>query len=621
MLAPQWGGLPFVGRRRLRSFLARWYDERGEPLSLLRTPAPSPEASKSRDSLESSDGFEEAEFLKDYFQSQEQTYHAVLNFISQVSIHLNYWLDWATPVHRRPRWAHRLARKLWSSWLVLLGRPQITAPERCASQFARLNEELCRLLAFIQVSSFELLSSCLDSESDRCQALTKALQGLAWQTRAAASTAADLNFASSATRWRWPATSHLWEQVQDLEDISASEYNRGAKQWMLSQEELVKKGRLQLQQNDLAFEVMAQSMTNFIESSGQLSHWRKWWPLYSSATLGTLLLSWRMRLSNRSVRHALAKQAEDVVVQFLREWIVSPIEQLLEALFLRRPKDDLRVQLRDLRSEEETLDRMVSGFAKFARAESQFQAEATATGAGDQELPERYFEWSMTKPLSNVITGHLMESCMVQSQKLKVLLYASLYSIDAVMTQLKWDFLMAGVMPMTLLCVSAYWIVSSSWRRRQLVFRKKMVRALAEMDRYLNRNTQSLAPKRQVSFVGALQSRGQSVSVKTLLLQALGGQPDEAVDAQSRIKPPTPSALHCLAGFGNEAVDLDKVGAALCHCDTLCRLASVFRLEDSDWRSFRRDILDLSSPELSVSEKLHVVSTMRHTYHVFDLRL
>ena len=65
----------------------------------------------------------------------------------------------------------------------------------------------------------------------------------------------------------------------------------------------MKKGRLQLQQNDLAFEaalapwaqkgtapllqVMAQSMTNFIESSGQLSHWRKWWPLYSSATLGS----------------------------------------------------------------------------------------------------------------------------------------------------------------------------------------------------------------------------------------------------------------------------------------------------------------------------------------------
>ncbi|CAK9113354.1 unnamed protein product [Durusdinium trenchii] len=55
--------------------------------------------------------------------------------------------------------------------------------------------------------------------------------------------------------------------------------------------------------------------------------------------------------------------------------------------------------------------------------------------------------------------------------------------------------------------------------------------------------------------------------------------------------------------------------------DTLCRMASRIRLEDADWRAFRRDILDLTSPELSVAEKLHVIATMRHTYHVFDLRL
>ena len=32
-----------------------------------------------------------------------------------------------------------------------------------------------------EVSSFELLSSCLDTEAERCHALTKALQSLAWQ--------------------------------------------------------------------------------------------------------------------------------------------------------------------------------------------------------------------------------------------------------------------------------------------------------------------------------------------------------------------------------------------------------------------------------------------------------
>ena len=84
----------------------------------------------------------------------------------------------------------------------------------------------------------------------------------------------------------------------------------------------MKKGRLQLQQNDLAFEaapddqqkpiktvvvprsalfpvgpdraralchcqVMTDSMTKFMERSGQLSHMQKWWPVYSSATLGS----------------------------------------------------------------------------------------------------------------------------------------------------------------------------------------------------------------------------------------------------------------------------------------------------------------------------------------------
>ncbi|CAE7527793.1 IQANK1, partial [Symbiodinium pilosum] len=573
----QYEGLPFVGRRRLRSFLARWYDDEGEPLSLLRTPAPSPEASKSRDSLESSDGLEEAAFLQDYFQSQEQAYHAMLRFISQVSVHLNYWLDWATPVRRRPRWAHRLGRKLWSSWLVLLGQPQVTLPERCASQFARLNEELCRLLAFIQVSSFELLSSCLDTEAERCQALTKALHSLAWQTRVAAATAAEL---SSASTRRWLGNARLWDQVRDLEAVSMPDSSNGSsKHSAYSQESLVKKGRLQLQQNNLAFEVMADSMINFMEGNGQMSHIHKWWPLYSGATLGALLLSWRLRLSDRSVRETLAKQAKEVVIQFLREWIVSPIEQVVEALFLRSPKDDLRVQLRDLRAEEETLDRMVSGFAKFARAESHFKSEAG--GAGDEELPERYFEWSMTKPISNVITGHLMESCMVQSQKLKVLLYASLYSIDAVMTQLKWDFVMAGVMPMTLLCFSVYWIISGSRRRRQLDFRKKMVRALAEMDRYLNRNIQSLAP-RHVSFGIAQQLQrpkraGQDIAAAGFpseggvdLDKAAGGvpsPPQQVCDASMRFVSTFAGLLIYFRTFGRCTMSLLAVllSAAVAH--------------------------------------------------------
>ena len=167
-----------------------------------------------------------------------------------------------------------------------------------------------------------------------------------------------------------------------------------------------------------------------------------------------------------------------------------------------------------------------------------------------------------------------------------------------------------------------------------------MVRALAELDRFLNRNVASLPPgqsvllrrgremelPRTLSNTGTWGSGSDGAALlplKLLLSQALNGQPDTVQGAASNgpARPMTPqgTAWQGMAGFG--AVDLDKIGAALCHLDTLCRMASRIRLEDADWRSFRRDILDLTSPELSVAEKLHVIATMRHTYHVFDLRL
>jgi len=67
----------------------------------------------------------------------------------------------------------------------------------------------------------------------------------------------------------------------------------------------------------------------------------------------------------------------------------------------------------------------------------------------------------------------------------------------------------------------------------------------------------------------------------------------------------------------DRAMELEKVGAALGHLDALCRLASHVRLEAADWRSFRRDVLELTSPELSSQQKLHVVNVMRNTYNVF----
>ncbi|CAJ1335723.1 unnamed protein product [Effrenium voratum] len=507
MLAPtQYEGLPFVGHRRLRSFLAHYAEGAegvaGHPLTLV--PA-SPEAVPYLDDdTDLGEGYEEAAFLKDYFQSQEKAYHLLLNFVIEVSVHLNYWLDWATPVHRRPRWAHQGARKLWRAYLGLVGwRRQLAQPERLASQLAHLSEDLCRLLAYIQISSFDLLSSPEEG------ALKRAAEGLAWQTHVAALTAANLSSQlapADRNARRRSVNRHVWFRQTLPDQVAALPDRKNAE---VSEEALLAQGRQRLRQSRLAFEVLVDSLSGYLERSGQPGHFQKWWPIYGLAGLFLLGHAWRLRLSDRVAREALLLRATDVCWQFLDEWVVSPFKQLWEALLLRTPKDELRVQLRDLKVEQEALERMVQGFASFARQEPHFKH---VQPGNDQVLPELYFEWSMTKPISNVVTGHLVESCMVQSQKLKVLLYASLYSMDAVMMQLKWDFILAGAL-------------------------------------------------------------GEEVSAEELAA-----------------RPTTPLALPC-AGFGS--VDLDKVGAALCHLDTLCRMASQIRLEEMEGMGIVPPVLEV----------------------------
>ncbi|CAE8623170.1 unnamed protein product [Polarella glacialis] len=647
-------GLPFVGRRRLRSFLARWDDDSAWMLgggsgsssyarstqALLSIPGPG----------QGGDDHDESAFLYDYFQSQEKAYHTLLNLVGQVSVHLNYWLDWATPVHHRPLWAHQAGRTLYAAYLSLLGRKQqVSAPEKAARQFAHLNEELCRLVAYIQVSSFEVLSADHATLEDRAEALRLALNNLKRQAMATGQLAAGLSSQLSGgvrkANWNRPrrSTSRLLFDWGDacggqLPSPTPSGCASPGKSEVIS--ELVMSGRARLQESELALRVFVESLENFMLHAGRLGHARTAWPVYCGASVGGLCIAWAMGFSDRSARIALASRVREVCSQFFREWVFSPLTQLCFELLMRHPKDDLLVQLQELREEEASLDRMTKGFANFVDTDVAFAADiASRGGEGELELAERYFEWSMRNPISNVINGHLLESCMVQSQKMKVLLYAALYSIDSIMTQLKWDFLMAGIMPMMSLCGLGYWIVAGMRHERLVVWRRKMVRALAEVDRYLNHHVQARgAPKRQELQLQTPRGRGTTDAQKApplqdLLLYALGAS-DQGCTSLERCHAADCGELCQQVGSfaflpgealrptnlgDSSALELVKVGEALSQLDALCRLASRVRLEDADWRAFRRDILDLASPELSVAQKLHVVTTMRSTYHVFDL--
>merc|ERR1712150_18300 len=196
---------------------------------------------------------------------------------------------------------------------------------------------------------------------------------------------------------------------------------------------------------------------------------------------------------------------------------------------------------------------------------------------------------------------------------------------DAVMAQLKWDFLMAGIMPFFSICAIGYWIAASLYQKRQSRCRRRMVRALAEVDRYLNHASQVPVLRRSMlSEPLQLGLMAHSESRELLRQHSQGDGPSAPFTVTGAVHGNDRTTLRSSwtetrfgSQAGHKAVELEKVGTTLGHLDALCRLAAKVGLEASDWRAFRRDVLDLTSPELSYKQKLHVIAAMRFTYNVF----
>lgn len=654
-------GLPFVGRNRLNRFLGHWE---------AATPGSRAVSREHTDEVDSERTLEVRDFLHDFFQKQEDAYHLLLNYVGQLSHHMEYWLDWATPILRRPFWAHKLARRCGAAYLVMLGRKkQVAVPFRAARHLQHIHAELCRLVAFIQITAFDLLLSVEEATSDCTEiALEQALNNLQNQTSACWHIAASLDLGAVVDRggvvppspsrisppylgtrrdllfgssfYPWSPLSPSGSRAERSARAEAPAAPNSTKRPPPLGEQgtdtkaLLKFGREWLQQSCKAVNCLADVLETNIASSGRPSNWRRSAPI--AATVGVAVASWAtFALRERAAREAFVRQVRDVCQQFFHEWIIDPFCQFCYQLFRRLSADDLlNVQLRDLKAEQESLERMLISFERTMRADpAMFEmvrghdvARAESAVASPSEMAERYFEKSMSNPISNIMQGHLLESCMVQTQRMKVLLYASLYSIDAVILQLKWDFLMAGFMPFVSLCGIGYFVALRLYQRRHHYWSRQMVRALAEVDRFLNLNSHALPARalRSSPFNLGILMRSDSREFyrdpQNLNVPPLPGGCPNGLDRRESVRTAhswtdgnlPPSVSH-------RCEELKRIGGALGHLDALFRLAAHAHLEAADWRNFRRDVLDLASPELASKQKIHVVDAMRCTYNVFQV--
>jgi len=719
--AQPYEGLPFVGRSRLNRFLSQW-----DSSSPGRLEACQECDDEDNDSL-ASDGSREIGLvsedihglLAEFFKVQEETYHKLLRCTNQAATHLDYWLDWATPVVNRPRWIYELGRKTQAAFICMLGRAeQVRNPTKAARHFTHVHAELCRLVAFVKITSFELLSNAEEVELHEAEAfhevLEQAIESMRCQASACTHVSNSLTprfFSENSEQLaspnsdsvRRPETtrrpteggwigrktlSDLWglpqvgrnqsesqepamlslpekrrrhgEPVSQEKTVSSSANGSGAASTNLppsvtipgqhhsgredrsgegeSQDHaagaavgngssiggngglgrLVKTAREQLEECRLSAANLSETLEHVTLLTGCPTHMQRYGPIYTIGGMASLFFG-IILMSDRRKREAFFSYIVEVSEQFYKEWVYNPVTQFCTQLFKSLSTDEiLNVQLRELKSEQEALDRMVEKFKSVVQVDPTVQdlvqhpQPRDAHHNFEDDIAERYFERSMSNPFYHAMQGHLMESCMVQSQRMKVLMYASMYSVDAIMLQLKWDFLMAGVMPFTVLVGIGYWALTAMYRKRQTAWTRRMVRALAEVDRFLNTHATAITPRRRRSgplHLGLLE-RSQSQEWFPFVP---GGSQKVRGFARTRSWTDKDPSTH------DRSTELEKVGEALGHLDALCRLASHVRLEATDWRAFRRDVLDLTSPELSSQQKLHVVAAMRSTYHVFQV--
>lgn len=635
--------LPFVSSSRLGLFLAQWDDGLGSP---------------------------EHAFLHEYFETQEEVFHALLDLISQVSVHLNYWLDWTVPVRRWPILLRSSVRHIQSLHLSALGRKkQVMSPSETASNLKRMHGELCRLVAFIQISTLELLAYDLDTEEQREQALDQVAQNLDCQARAARRLVEAVRQREAGCiqnpqgvdeeGCRTPEEHESEESKSALMSIrpertsssSFDKFDTAVSQclsylpWRPTHEShtpspLVSTGMKRLEGSRLAMQSLIRRLKVHMRDTGRPGHMEMWWPLYAFGAAVGLHKAKHLLFDSRQ-RTFFFNHLREVGQQFVREWVSEPMVHFISELFRRLGTNDMKrlsLELEELRTEQQSLDRMLNEFVSAVRQDASSTAPVcneAAAGNLKQDFADRYFENSMQNPMSNLFHGHLMESCMVQSQRMKVLLYASLYSIDAVLLQLKWDFLMAGIVPFMSLCGIGCWIVTRRSTQRFLRNRRNMLRALAEIDRYYNYHSRALTRKHGsgcgslnnlLSYAGAQEKIIEAAALRQLLLASdrtgalkRSGHSGQFLGRVPDLPPLSPyghTQVSELESADAQVLELEKVGAALGHLDALCRIASQIRLEDVDWRSLRKDILDLASPELTVSQKLHIIGSMRSTYFI-----
>ncbi|KAK4705974.1 nuclear control of ATPase protein 2, partial [Phenoliferia sp. Uapishka_3] len=172
------------------------------------------------------------------------------------------------------------------------------------------------------------------------------------------------------------------------------------------------------------------------------------WPYLLSIPLSFYLVGRTVYTSRETLRR-YANTAGDTARGFIIDWVVEPIKKILETV---RHGDDGAMALmgkESLRSDLESLERMVIDFGRdqYGLGEEQLKGLAEKVRAGDLTSVLRVWEKDIKSPIRSAVSGSLIRTLLIQVQKVKVDVALAMDGIEKMLRSQQLTFGFVGVAP------------------------------------------------------------------------------------------------------------------------------------------------------------------------------
>ncbi|KAK5082369.1 Nuclear control of ATPase protein 2 [Lithohypha guttulata] len=231
---------------------------------------------------------------------------------------------------------------------------------------------------------------------------------------------------------------------------------------------------------------------------GKPSRWIRYWApgLLLFLSSGTLL---RIFVNRRAEIVTWVRELGATTIDFWYNWVIEPTKRLIGTI-RHDENSELAVMSKDsLRSDRESLERMVIDFAVqnpengTPYTESQVAELRSRVRQGDLTAVLKAYEKDIQSPARGAIFGNLVRALLIQVQKTKVDVEIAMNGIDSILKSQELLFGFVGLAPGMVVAILAFrWLSSTFGRRRgiqQMQQQGGSVRLLRNIDRTLSKAT------------------------------------------------------------------------------------------------------------------------------------